>query len=84
MAAAEHVDEHEKHVGPPVAHALGQPEATPVDVVEAGLVAIMGRASEAGEWAVVAELARQLDERRKSRMGVVDLDVARAKKGDRR
>jgi hypothetical protein len=41
----------------------------------------MARAAEAGEWTVVAELARQLDERRKARVGVLDLHAERAKRG---
>jgi hypothetical protein len=81
IAESEHVGERETHAGPPVAHPLGQPEAPAVDPVEAGLIAIMARASEAGEWAVVSELARQLDERRKVRGGVVSLDAERAKRG---
>jgi integrase len=82
-AAGAHVDEHEKHEGPPVAHEVGRANSDPpqpADSVEVGLVAIMGRASAAGEWAVVAELARQLDERRRSRAGVADLDAARFKR----
>lgn len=52
------------------------------DPVEAALAAALERASVVGEWAVVAELARQLEARRRERVApdVAELDVARDRK----
>jgi hypothetical protein len=45
--------------------------------VEAALAEALRRASEAGQWDVVATLARELQARREARAGVVALEVAR-------
>ena len=54
-----------------------------VDPVEAALADALDRASKAGEWAVVGELAAQLDQRRRDRAGVVDIETARRAKRSR-
>ena len=51
------------------------------DPVEAALVDALTRASAAGQWGVVSELAKQLDARRLARAGAVDLRAERAKRG---
>lgn len=53
---------------------------TAADPVEAALVAALEGATKAGEWLTVAQLARELEERRKARSGVVDLAAVRAAK----
>jgi integrase len=53
------------------------------DPVEAALAAALKGATEAGEWSVVAQLARELEARRQARAGVVDLEHARARRGTR-
>ena len=51
------------------------------DAVEAALAEALRRASEAGQWDVVATLARELQARREARAGVVDLEAARKRRG---
>jgi len=51
------------------------------DPVEAALAEALRRASEAGQWEVVAALARELQARREARAGVVDLETARKRRG---
>ena len=53
-----------------------------VDPVEAALAIALDRASEAGQWAAVEVLARELEGRRRARSSVVRLDAARGR-GDR-
>ena len=55
----------------------------PADPVETALAKALGLAAQAQEWAVVSELGRQLEARRRERVvapGVVDLDAARDRK----
>ena len=53
----------------------------PGDVVEAALADALARAAAAGQWEAVGALTRELEARRRARIGVVDLDAARAKGG---
>jgi integrase len=50
------------------------------DPVEAALAAALEGATRAGQWSVVAQLARELEARRQARAGVVDLARERAKR----
>lgn len=50
------------------------------DPVEAALATALQGATQAGEWSTVAQLARDLEERRKARAGVVELDVERERR----
>jgi hypothetical protein len=53
-----------------------------VDAVEAALAAALDRASAAGRYDVVIQLARELEARRTTRLGnVVRLEDERAKRG---
>lgn len=61
-----------------------EPTAAGVDVVETALADALRRASEAGAWEAVAQLARELEARRKARSGVVELDLERARRGKAR
>ncbi|HEX4477977.1 MAG TPA: hypothetical protein VH142_22975 [Polyangiaceae bacterium] len=54
-------------------------DSTP-DVVEAALADALTKASAAGEWTTVAQLARELEARREARVGVVKLDTARKRR----
>jgi hypothetical protein len=54
---------------------------TATDPVEAALAKALEGATAAREWSTVAQLARELEERRKARSNVVRLDDVRAKKG---
>jgi len=47
------------------------------DPVEEALAEALRKASEGGQWDVVATLARELQARREARAGVVDLENAR-------
>jgi hypothetical protein len=49
--------------------------------IELGLVKLMNRAADAGEWDVVREFAGQLEARRKARIGTVDLGAERSRRG---
>ena len=51
------------------------------DPVEVALAEALKRAAEAGQWDVVATLARELQARREARAGVVDLEAARKRRG---
>lgn len=53
-----------------------------VDPVEAALARALDLAAQAGEWAVVSELGRQLEARRRERIApeVSDLEAARRKR----
>jgi hypothetical protein len=64
-----------------VAQPLAQPRE-PGDVVEAALASALDRASAAGEWSIVATLAREFEARRGARAGastgnVIDLSKRR-------
>lgn len=58
------------------------PATTPTDPVEGALADALVRASEAGAWEVVAQLARELEARRKAREApeVVSLDAERKRR----
>jgi hypothetical protein len=61
-------------------HAMGP--VPPIDAVEAALAKALADAATAGRFDVVAQLARELEERRLVRAhNVVPLDSARRKKG---
>jgi hypothetical protein len=71
---------------------MGEPDSPPScplvsqhDPVELALATALDRASAAGQWTAVEVLARELEARRKSRTGVVQLDAERRKResGDR-
>jgi len=51
------------------------------DLVEAALAHALRGASDAGQWDAVATLARELQARREARAGVVDLEMARKRRG---
>ena len=53
------------------------------DPIEGALAAALRGATAAGEWSVVAQLARALEARRQARVGVVDLEAARRARGTR-
>jgi hypothetical protein len=53
------------------------------DPVEVALADALSRASAAGEWSTVAQLARELEARREASAGVVRLDAARAARRER-
>lgn len=53
------------------------------DPVEAALAEALRGATAAGQWTVVAQLAGELEARRKARAGVVSLDAERVKRGVR-
>jgi hypothetical protein len=75
---------HEAAPRPTRDRGVGQPEGPPVgqgDVVEAALAEALRGATAAGQWTVVAQLARELEARREARAGVVALDAERAKRG---
>ena len=65
----------------PNAGAVTIATVTIVDPVEAALATALEGATAAGEWSTVAQLARELEARRKSRSGVIQLDDVRAQKG---
>jgi hypothetical protein len=50
------------------------------DPVEVALFDALTKATAAGQWDVVGQLARELEARRKARSGVVVLDVERKKR----
>jgi hypothetical protein len=56
--------------------------ANAIDAVEAALAGALANATAAGEWAIVAQLARELEARRLARSGgnVVAID-AKARRG---
>ncbi len=58
---------------------FGQPVANR-DPVESALAEAIGKATEAGEWLVVAQLARELEARRLARAQVPELLVERARR----
>lgn len=53
------------------------------DPVEKALSLALERASAAGEWGAVVELARQLEARRQTRTGVVNLSTERQRRGSK-
>jgi len=55
-------------------------QAGVADPVEAALARALDAATGAGEWAVVAKLADQLEARRRERAAVVDLEVERKRR----
>lgn len=59
---------------------------TVADPVEVALAKAVELAAQAGEWATVAELSRELGERRRARMSpaVVSLEATRARRDKRR
>lgn len=62
-------------------HRVGQPERE-ADPVETALAVALDRASAAGRYDVVIQLARELEARRTARAGnVVRLDDERARRG---
>ena len=58
--------------------------APTADPVEAALADALTGATAAGQWEVVATLARELQARREARANVVQLDVERVKRGPAR
>jgi hypothetical protein len=50
------------------------------DPVEAALAVALTAASAAGQWETVAQLARELEARRRARSGTVDLTLERTKR----
>jgi hypothetical protein len=65
---------------PPFVEATAQSRPNQ-DPVEVALAEALRRASEAGQWDVVATLARELQARREARVGIVDLEMARKRRG---
>src|SRR5260370_37191668 len=63
--------------------ATGPNESTPRGSVEDMLAVALARASEAGRWDIVAQLARELQARRLACAGVRQLDAARGKESSR-
>ncbi|MGC4063157.1 MAG: hypothetical protein QM784_00605 [Polyangiaceae bacterium] len=57
-----------------------QSEPTDRNPVELALAVALKEATAAGEWTTVAQLARELEARRKARSGVVELADVRARK----
>lgn len=57
-----------------------------IDAVEAALATALERASAAGEWGAVGQLARELEARRvaTTSSNVLALDVEKARRGERR
>ncbi len=53
------------------------------DAVEVALATALTSATVAQEWELVAQLARELEARRKARSGTVDLQAEREKRGQR-
>jgi hypothetical protein len=51
-----------------------------VDAVDQALAVALERASAAGEWSTVTQLARELEARRLGRVDVVQLEVERARR----
>jgi hypothetical protein len=66
------------HVGPPQTPQMGH-----ADPIEVALADAIRRAAQAGEWAAVQQLARELEARRLARADVVDLNTARRRQGRR-
>ena len=64
---------------------MGQNSGPPFDAtsdpVELGIVKLMSRVADAGEWDVVRELAARLEARRKARTGIVDFGAERSRRG---
>jgi hypothetical protein len=56
---------------------------TPQDPIEAALAEALRAATAAGQWTVVAQLARELEARREARAGVVQLHAERARRGSK-
>lgn len=73
----------ESHEIAPVDHTSGQSMGLPngPDAVEIALATALTAASAASQWETVAQLARELEARRKARLEVVDLGAERAKRG---
>jgi hypothetical protein len=68
-----------EHERPPSASEL----VSQNDPVELALAVALERASAAGQWTAVEVLAREVEARRKSRAGVVQLDDERRRRRDR-
>jgi hypothetical protein len=54
--------------------------ANAADVVETALADALTKASAAGQWEVVATLARELQARREARAGTITLDAERKRR----
>ncbi len=54
--------------------------AAPADPIETALGDALTKASAAGEWSLVAQLARELEARRAARAGAVDLAAERRRR----
>jgi hypothetical protein len=59
---------------------VGNERGNAADPVEAALADAIGKATAAGEWGVVGQLARELETRRTARLGTVDLGAERARR----
>jgi hypothetical protein len=59
------------------------PGEHPADPIEAAVAEALRGATAAGQWSVVAQLARELEARREARAGVVRLDAERARRGSK-
>ncbi len=90
VGADQHVSTEPTAANRPQPRATDEPSAfaacdstAPVDVVEAALAEALTRASEAGQWAVVSQLARELDARRKAHAAanIVHIDGHRRTRG---
>ena len=55
-------------------------DSAAIDEVEAALSYALRKATDAGEWSLVAQLAAQVAARRQERLGVIDLAAERAKR----
>jgi len=66
---------------PPSSSTVGPAGPSLGDPVEAALAAGIVAATADRQWSVVALLTRELQARREARAGVVDLDMARRKRG---
>jgi hypothetical protein len=66
--------------GPDFGPTPGSVETAP-DAVEAAIADALTRAAAAGQWAIVAQLAGELEARRRARAEVPTLSDARARRG---
>jgi hypothetical protein len=73
-------DAQDATAAPAMTRAGDSPGTVCGDVVEAALAEALRRASDAGQWAVVAQLARELEARRLAAAGVIDLVGARRRR----
>jgi hypothetical protein len=49
--------------------------------VEVALATAIAKATDAGQWGTVAQLARELEARRTARVGAIDLGTERKRRG---